>query len=121
MVTRQPGSCAEAFGLVNSLIEGAALQRLTEWKKQYLKVGDIDESCGLLGSQYVKNFFRRNHEFISTKKAVCFDSKRYDWCRYEKNSNMYDGVYGQFHEMGIAEKLSEAVWRQCGMTETIFV
>jgi hypothetical protein len=24
---------------------------------------------------------------------------------------MYDGVYGRLYEMGIAEKLSEAVWR----------
>jgi hypothetical protein len=24
---------------------------------------------------------------------------------------MYDGVYGRLHEMGIAEKFSEAVWR----------
>jgi hypothetical protein len=66
---------------------------------------------GFLGACYWQNSCRRNHGIISTKKAVCFGSKQDDWCRYDNFSDMYDDVYGRLYEMVIAEKLSEAVWR----------
>jgi hypothetical protein len=109
---RHPVSCAEGLELANSLIEGTAHQLcLIEWKKKYLKKGELDVTFGFLGARYWQNFCRRNHDIIYAKKTVLFDSKRDDWCRYDNFSDMYDDVYGRLHEMGIAKKLSEAVWR----------
>jgi hypothetical protein len=57
---------------------------------------------------------------ITAKKAVCFDSKHDDWFRWDKFRDMYGGGYGQLHDMGIAEKLGETVWRdeKNNITET---
>jgi hypothetical protein len=76
-----------------------------------MKMGEIDVTFGFFGAGCWQNFCRPNHDIISAKKAVRFGSKRDDWCRYDNFSDMYDDVYGRLHEMGIAEKLSEAVWR----------
>jgi hypothetical protein len=78
---RQPVSCAEGLELANSLIEGTEHQLcLIEWKKKHLKMGEIDVTFGFLGACYWQNVCRRNHDIISAKKAVRFDSKRDDWC-----------------------------------------
>jgi hypothetical protein len=109
---QKPISCAKGIELANSLIEGTALQLCRmEWKKKHLKMGEMYDSFGFLGTHYWQNFFQRNHDIISAKKFVRFDSKRDDWCRCDNFSEMYDGVYGRLHETRIAEKLSGAVWR----------
>jgi hypothetical protein len=109
---RQPVSCAEGLELANSLLEGTVHQLcLIEWKKKHLKIGEIDVTFGFHGARYWQFFCRWNHGIISAKKAVRFDSKRDDWCRNDNFSDMNDDVYGRLHEMGIAENLSEAVWR----------
>jgi hypothetical protein len=83
-----------------------------EWKKKHWKRCEMYDTFGFLGSRYWQNFWRRNHDLISAKKVVRFDDKQDNWCRYDNLSDMYDGVYGRLHEMGIAERLNEAVWRE---------
>jgi hypothetical protein len=109
---RQPVSCVEDIELANSLIDETHAQvDLVEWKKKHLKMGEIDATFGDIGTQYWQNFCRRNEDVITAKKAVHFASKRADWCHWDNLRDMYGGVYGRLHDMGIEEKLSEKVCR----------
>jgi hypothetical protein len=108
----QPISCAEGLELANSLIEGTQAQvDLMEWEKKHLKMGETDALFGSLGEKYWQNFCQRNEDVITARKAVRFDSKRNDWCRWDNFRDVYAGVYGQLHQMGIAEILGDNVWK----------
>ena len=48
----------------------------------------------------------------ATKKALHFDSKKYDWCTYENFWMMYDHVYEVMVDIGVAIN-----WiGKCGLT-----
>jgi hypothetical protein len=71
-----------------------------EWEKKHLKMGERDTMFGSLDARNWQNFCRRNEYVITAKKAVRFDSKRDDWCRWDNFRDMYGGVYGQLHHKG---------------------
>jgi hypothetical protein len=62
------------------------------------------------GTALLADFYRRNKDVISCKKAVRFDSKRDDWCHLEKNQDMHDGVYDKLAEAGVVQVLENEVW-----------
>ena len=53
----------------------------------------------------------RNGHRLTAKKGVKYDSKRADWCTYRTFKEMYDDLYEQMVETGIAVKLDQAVLR----------
>jgi hypothetical protein len=109
---RQPVSCAEGLELANPQIEGTPTQfDLMECKKKHLERGERDATFGSLDARYWQNFCQRNKDVITAKKAVHFDSKRNDWCHWDNFRDMYGGVCGQLHHMGITEKNGDTVWR----------
>jgi hypothetical protein len=109
---RQPVTCGEGRVLANSTSEGTEAQiRLMDLKKNNLKNGPHDDTFGTLGQRYWQNFCRRNAGVIASKKAVRFNSKRYDWCRLENFADIYDGVFKKFVEAEVAENLDYSVWR----------
>jgi hypothetical protein len=75
-----------------------------------LKNGPDYDSFVNLGNCYWKNFYRRNAETISAKKAVRVDSKRDDWCLLDNFEDVYDGIYERLWGAGVAEKLDITTW-----------
>jgi hypothetical protein len=69
-----------------------------------------DKSPWTLGAGYWRGFLKRNHHMISRKRAVNFESKRAEWCTYDNFLQMYEGVYEEMAERGIASKLDTKVW-----------
>ena len=47
----------------------------------------------------------RNRHILASKKGVKFESKRADWCTYREFKTMYNEIYEQMVEKGIAIKL----------------
>ena len=102
---RQPVTTCIALEPVNSMIANTKMEGcVKEWKKSILpkmtKHEDEEDDTDMesqqpaeslhciLGSHYWRNFIKR-HPQITMKKAVCFDSKRDDWCMCENVQMLY--------------------------------
>jgi hypothetical protein len=51
-----------------------------------------------------------NGHLVKAKKGVKFDSKRADWCTYQNFELVYQEVYQQMVESGIASKFDAPAW-----------
>jgi len=111
---RVPISCRQGLALANSIISGTSHEaRVLAWKEKHcfsFKTGESNNNLPLLGKGYWANFLKRNSHVITTKKGVKFDSKRADWCTYKNFEVMYQEVYEQMVECGVATKLDDEVW-----------
>ena len=66
-------------------------------------------SSWTLGAGYWRGFLKRNHHAIRSKRAVKFEVKRAEWCTYDNFLQMYEGVYKEMAECGIASRLETKV------------
>jgi len=104
---RIPLTTEQGLQLCNSIISGTKYEKLTsEFKDKYLR-----SSTKKLGHGYWRGFMKRNKHLISAKRAVKFDTKRSEWCTYQNLEEMYEEVYANLVEGGLAVKHDEAVWR----------
>ena len=103
---KAPLSVAACIQLANSMISGTTHQRkLVEFKRKR----NLDQERGL-GSAWFRGFIKRNPEVI-TRKAVKFAINRAEWCNKENFTIMYDSIYQELHEAGVASKYEgEGVW-----------
>jgi hypothetical protein len=105
---RQTLTASGALNLINSLISSSNLQdHVIEWKEKHGIKEEGDEKHRLR-MKYWQNFKKRHPE-ISTKRAVCFDSKRDDWCTLENFEKMYAGIYAAMVRSQVAIQLPEKV------------
>ena len=95
----------EVIELANSLIEGTVYQEnLKQWKKKHLPA-ETEENTGCVGLGFYKKFMKRWEHKLVTKSGQTFASDRNDWqkkCFFEQ---MYDNVYTELMESGLAEKI----------------
>jgi hypothetical protein len=107
---RQPLSVQESVELVNSLIKGSDIEdELIAFKKRRYKNLPLEE-CKKVGKGWWSGFLRRNGHRIVTKRGQKFESNRADWCKEVYIRQMYDVIYDNMVEAGIAEKLAQPVF-----------
>ena len=87
----------------NTVILAAA--STTQKKKKKKKKKEL-----ILGNGYWRGFMRRNKHDVRLKKPVKFESKRAEWCTYENFSTMYDEVYREMADGGIASKVDRKIY-----------
>jgi len=102
----QPITPTEGLQLSNSLIEGKPIQE--EIKKNQLMLKR--EPTGILSKTYWKLFMRRHKHAIESKRGGRIASNRAEWVTYENIKMMYDLIYSQMIEAGIAVSLPEDEW-----------
>ena len=49
---------------------------------------------------------KRHRDVIRSKRSVKFEAKRAEWCTYNNFSTMYDEIYKQMANRGIASKVN---------------
>ena len=106
---RTPISVSTVLLLANSIISDTpTYASLLEWKQKH-NIHFRNTRKGALGAGYWRGFIKRNKHFVTSKKAVKFDSKRADWCTYQNFETMYTEVYEEMVKGGIANKLNSSV------------
>ena len=104
---KRPLSVSACIQLANSMISGTTHQKkLMEFKKKR----KFDETNGL-GSSWFKGFCKRNPAVI-TRKAVKFAINRSEWCNKENFEIMYDSIYKELFDAGLATKYEgDGIWK----------
>ena len=104
---KRPLSVSACIQLANSMISGTTHQKkLVEFKKKR----KFNETNGL-GHAWFKGFCKRNPAVI-TRKAVKFSINRAEWCNKENFQIMYDSIYKELEEAGVATKYEhDGVWK----------
>ena len=118
-VMQQPVTPSIAIEMINYMVASNKLQeQIVEWKKKHLpetnKENSSDKDTSTtnpahVGKKYWRNFIKRHPE-IGSKKAVCFDSNREDWCTHANFEVMYNKVYSAMVRSGVALELPNEVW-----------
>jgi hypothetical protein len=105
---RQPYTVQECLELANSLIDKYVTQvQLVQWKRKMLGRNFKEDNAGSVGLKWWRNFVRRNKCHLSIRKAVRFDMKRNEWCKSDNFIQIYDVIYENLAEKGLAEKWEE--------------
>ena len=98
------------LSLANSLIKGTEIEtQVLEFKRQH-KMGPDDDEGMLLGAGYWKGFWNRNHHLLERKRGQKYAHDRDNWTTYRNFGDMYDHIYDEMVDAGVAEKLTEPVW-----------
>ncbi len=95
----QPLKPSEGLELANSLIEGTPIQE--KMKAFQTTIGK--EATGNLSKKYWKNFMKRSQPFLESKKGTRLGASREEWTTYENLQAMYDLVYEQMIDVGVAK------------------
>jgi hypothetical protein len=103
---RVPITSSQGLGLCNSIIQGTKFQKVMEDYKKKFCQNFTDE----LGPSYWRGFLKWNKELIRSKKPVRFEAKRVEWCTYLNMQEIYDKIYSQLVEVGLAVQHPEPVW-----------
>ncbi len=64
--------------------------------------GEPKPAGAVLGLGYWNGLMKRHREVIRSKRSVKFEAKRAEWCTYDNFSSMYDEIYKQMANRGIA-------------------
>ena len=97
----------DCIALMNSLIEGKQVQwDLLEFKKNH-KFGEK----GTVGFGYWNGFKRRNEHLICSKRGQKYKLNCDKWTTYTNFADMYNHVYIEMEDAGVAVKLKTPVWQ----------
>ena len=72
--------------------------------------GNLEFEEGTLTKNWWLGFLRRHGHLLVTKKGERFSCSRAEWTTYPNMKQMYDVVYDEFVDAGIAEQLEEPIW-----------
>ena len=104
---RQCLTPSEAVQLINSLIKDTQLQQdLIKWKMKYSHGSD-----GYIGGGYWSLFKKRNAHLIRSKRGQKYELDRASWSTYANFRQMYEQVYDQMVEAGVAVKHDTPQWQ----------
>jgi hypothetical protein len=104
---RQPLSVSETIEFANSLIEGSEYQeKIKKWKNDH----GLPVDSASLGIGWWKGFSKRFEEILVTKKGEKFAKNRSDWSTESNIRQMYDEIYQNMVNAGVARKLDREVW-----------
>jgi hypothetical protein len=110
---RQPLTPTEGIQLMNSLIKDRELQsELIEYKRRrcHLGQGNYPERLGEVGRGYWYGFIRRHSHRLVTKRGERFALSRSDWSKFSYIKQMYDVIYDEFVDAGVAVPREEKVF-----------
>jgi hypothetical protein len=95
---RQPLTPTEGLQLMNSLIKGREVrEKLIDFKCQRRIVG-----LGEVGRSNWRLFMRQNSHRLVTKRSKRFALSRADWSKFSYIKQMYDVIYDEFVNAGVA-------------------
>ena len=95
-----------AIELVNSLIEGQPIQKhLIEWKKKY-----SNDEEGKVGRSYWRSFLKRNNHRLISTRGQKYELNRQNWTTYANFRHMYNHIYNEMVDAGVAEPLGKSIW-----------
>jgi hypothetical protein len=101
-----PITSSQGLALCNSIIQGTKFQKvIKDYKMKYGR-----NFTDVLGPSYWRGFLKQNKELIRSKRPVRFEAKRAEWCTYINMQVMYDEIYSQLVEVGLAVRHPEPVW-----------
>ena len=105
---RQPLDCGEAVKLANDLIKGTEIrEQLIEFQTSR-KLGGEDFTYRTLSNGWWDGFLRRHGHKIVTKHGERFACLRSDWTTLPSIRQMYDVIYDELEEAGIAVRYPES-------------
>ena len=93
------------IALANDLIKETDYNKKVSMFKEVRKLKNIET----LGAAWYRGFMSRNATKLTRKGANIKDTKRSTWVRKENFENMYNCVYENMVEAGVAVKMDEAV------------
>ena len=98
----KPLSISGCIQLANSMISGTAyFEKLVEFKRSR----GINSKTMELGKSWFRSFCKRNPSIITTR-AVKFAVNRAEWCNVENVKIMYDCIYSELVDAGVAKQLA---------------
>ena len=103
---RQSLTPSQSVKLINSMITGTDIQqKLISFKQKYSHGGD-----GTVGVGYWNGFKKRNADKIVSKRGQKYELDRDNWTTYSNFLQMYDQIYEEMEEAGVARKLLILEW-----------
>lgn len=108
---RQPMYKEEVIALMNEVIKGTHHEEeFREFKEKRLSSGAVDNSGLLVGERWWQGFLQRHKAELESKKCVRFASDRADWTRMETFIDMYNSIYAEMADAGVAVKLDTPIF-----------
>ena len=101
---RQPLSVAEAIASANDLIKNTAVGESVVRFQEERRVCS-DETVGTLTRGWWRGFLARHSERIGTKRGERFACNRAEWTNARNIKQMYDVIYDEMIDAGIASML----------------
>jgi hypothetical protein len=107
---RHPLSVFEIVEFANSIIEKTEYQeQVIEWKKK-MSPNLPNAAVEKLGYGWWRGFSKRYYHLMVVKRGEKFASDRSEWSKYSYISQMYDVIYRNMVDAGIAVNLEEELW-----------
>jgi len=107
---RQPMTKPEVIKLMNDAIKGTPLQEeFAEYKKKRVH-STVDDDEVEVGNGWWSHFLARNKTLLASTKCERFAINRADWTRYETFEDMYNAIYAEMVDAGVAEKLERPIF-----------
>lgn len=108
---RQPMYKDEVITLMNEVIKGTRHEEeFREFKEKRLASGAVDDSGLLVGERWWQGFLQRHKAELESKKCERFASDRADWTRMETFIDMYNSIYAEMADAGVAVKLDTPIF-----------
>jgi len=107
----QPLTKGTVIELANSMILKTEYQEKLQAAKRLRHLGDE----GSLGNAWYRGFLSRHKSLLTTKGIVIKDVKRRTWVTRENFENMYENIYKNMVEAGVAEELTESIQHEDGL------
>lgn len=100
----QPMKPSEVLTFANSIIQGSELEKSI---KNFFQLRNRSVPENLLGKGWYKGFMNRNKDMLVSAKGGRMHLARREWTTYNNMQTMYELVYEQMVEAGIASHLPE--------------
>jgi len=81
---------------------------VNNWKERYIEADVLGKEQ--LGPGYWKGFLKRNKHRLVSKKGQKYALDRKDWSTYRNMYKMYNEIYAEMTEAGVAVELEEPIW-----------
>ena len=101
---RQPLSCAEGVALMNDLIKDTPMQDALKEFQMVRYLGRPEFEYGTLTQGWWKGFKHRNGHLVVSKRGERFACSRADWTKESNLAMMYNVIYDEMIDAGIAER-----------------
>ena len=107
-------SSTQGFWLAKSLMEGKPIETKLNNDKEHNSFTSGNTGWGTngatLGVDYWRGFMACNSHLIESKSSQKFSVEISNWSTYQNYNQMYEHMYNEMVEAGVARKLDVPVW-----------